>query len=185
MFNVDGWEVVRGFVGPEVRDVATQYALHDEGNGVRAGDAQVPDSHAKYADPLMESLLVAFHEQMETVTGLTLFPTYAYYRVYRTGMSLAPHKDRPSCEISVSVCFGHSYSTIDGVWPLFMGTTPAVLRPGDGVVYRGYELEHSRPALTIPDAWQVQGFFHYVDVFGPYREWMFDKRPRLGYQKGA
>ena len=43
MFNVDGWEVVRGFVGPEVRDVATQYALHDEGNGVRAGDAQVPD----------------------------------------------------------------------------------------------------------------------------------------------
>lgn len=182
MFKDIGYEYIRNFVSPEISNIITQYALYEDAISPKEGDSQVPNSHAKYSDSLMETLLELFHNQVEEITNLTLYPTYSYYRVYRTGMELTPHKDRQSCEISVSVCFNHSYSTINGVWPLFMENAPVVMRPGDAVVYRGMDVDHSRPPLMIPDAWHVQGFFHYVDAFGPNREWIFDKRPNLGYR---
>jgi hypothetical protein len=44
------------------------------------------------------------------------------------------------------------------------------------------DLEHWRDALDIvdEDAWHVQGFFHYVDTTGPYKEFKWDKRESIG-----
>ena len=58
---------------------------------------------------------------------------------------------------------------------------------GDMVIYRGCDLQHYREKMYIkdPEAWHLQGFFHYVDVNGPYKEWKFDKRSSIGYLENS
>ena len=55
-------------------------------------DAQVPNSYAKYADRVMETLLVDTIKVMQKKTGLKLVPTYSYCRLYKTGNILKRHK---------------------------------------------------------------------------------------------
>ena len=69
-------------------------------------DKQVPGSYAKYADRLMETLLIKTIPVMKAKTGLQLVPTYSYARAYKKGDILKRHKDRPSCEISTTVHLG-------------------------------------------------------------------------------
>ena len=45
-------------------------------------DKQVPGSYAKYADRLMETLLIKTIPVMKAKTGLQLVPTYSYARAY-------------------------------------------------------------------------------------------------------
>ncbi len=80
-------------------------------------DAQVPGSYAKYADRLMETLLIKTIPVMKAKTGLDLVPTYSYTRLYRTGNILNRHKDRPSCEISTTLNLGGD------PWPIFIDPT--------------------------------------------------------------
>jgi len=180
-FNEKGYTVVRNALSKELCDFVTQYALFDEMQDFQTDGGQVPNAHAKYADPLMETVLLHIHSLMEKSTGLELYPTYSFYRVYRNGDVLAPHKDRPSCEISCTLCFNYSYDDSNYSWPIFMDGYAAHLKPGDLVVYRGIELEHWRePFNIVEDAWHVQGFFHYVDKNGVNAEYKYDKRDSLG-----
>ena len=118
-FKKNKYQVIRGAISKELADVAYKYlqisAEADHwmlNNGVtHAGnplvgnfhDPQVPGSYAKYADRLMEVLLVKTIDTMQKKTGLKLIPTYSYTRLYRTGNILNRHKDRPSCEISTTL----------------------------------------------------------------------------------
>lgn len=185
-FRKYGFCIIRNALSNELRDFVTQYALFDEMQDFNpegeTGGICVPNAHSKYADPAMESMLVHLQGIMEENTGLKLYPTYSYYRVYRKGDDLKKHKDRPSCEISATLCFNYSYDDSNFKWPIFMNGHEAVLRPGDMVVYRGVDLEHWREPFNCKDEndWHVQGFFHYVDVNGPYSEYKFDQRETLG-----
>lgn len=187
-FKKQGYCIVKSAISQELRDFVTQYALFDEMQDFNPDSAQVPNAHAKYADPAMESLLVSLQPLMEEHTGLTLFPTYSFYRVYRDGDVLTPHRDRPSCEISATLCFNYSYEK-DYTWPIFMEGSKVALEPGDMLIYRGCDLNHWREPFESPnnDAWHVQGFFHYVDANGPFVEYKNDKRESVGllrdYQK--
>jgi len=179
-FKDNGYCIVKNAVSKELRDFITQYVFFDEMQGSNYFDSQVPNAIAKYGDPAMESVLVLLKDQLEKATGLKLDPTYSYYRIYGQGDTLEKHVDRPSCEISCTVCFNYSYDNYE--WPIYMNGNPAVLSPGDMVVYRGMDLEHWRDALDVDDedAWHVQGFFHYVDTNGPHKEFKWDKRESIG-----
>jgi len=180
-FQQKGYTVVRGAIKKDLTSVVTQYALFDEMQDFTPDGSQVPKAHSKYADPLMESMLLHVHPLMEKATGLSLYPTYSFYRVYRNGDVLEPHKDRPSCEISTTVCFGYSYDDREYSWPIIMDGNAVNMKPGDIVVYRGVDLEHSRDEFTPPkDDWHVQAFLHYVDVNGPFADYKFDKRESIG-----
>lgn len=181
-FEKNGYVIVKSAISNEIRDFVTQYALFDEMQDFTPDGSQVPKAHSKYGDPAMESLLISLQDVMEKNTGLTLFPTYSFYRVYRNGDELTVHKDRPSCEISATLCFNHSYDREDYKWPIFMDGNQADLEPGDMVIYRGCDLDHWRDPFDITDneAWHVQGFFHYVDANGPYPEYKFDQRDSVG-----
>ena len=180
-FKTNGYCVVPSAISNELRDVITQYALFDEMQDFNPDLAQVKGAHSKYADPAMESLLLHLQPLMEEKTGLSLYPTYSFYRVYRNGDVLEPHVDRPSCEISATVCFNHSYSTEEYSWPIVMDGRSVNLIPGDMVVYRGCDLTHSRDSFSPDDdSWHVQGFFHYVDANGPYSDYQYDKRKCVG-----
>jgi hypothetical protein len=180
-FKKKGYTLVKNAVDKELVDFITQYALFDEMQDFTPDATQVVGAHAKYADPVMETLLLKMHTVIEKSTGLKVHPTYSFYRVYRPGDELVPHKDRPSCEISITVSLGYDYQNSEYKWPIFVDGTGCVLEPGDLVCYRGVDLEHWREKFIAPEgSWHVQAFLHYVDVDGPYAEHKFDKRESIG-----
>lgn len=182
-FKQNGYYVVRNAVSDELRDFATQYALFDESQNyeIGLGDSQIPNSYSKYGDPAMETILLHIHGLMQENTGLELFPTYSYYRVYHDGDELTPHTDRPACEISCTLCFNYDYMDKQYTWPIFMDGVEVILNPGDLVIYKGCEKTHWREKFKGSKFdWHVQGFFHYVDKNGPYSEWKYDKRNSIG-----
>ena len=184
IFQKQGYCIVKSSISSELRDFITQYALFDEMQDYapEKDQGQVPAAHSKYADPAMESLLIILKDVVEKNTGLELDPTYSYYRVYREKDELKIHTDRPSCEISCTLCFNFDYGEANYEWPIYMDGNPVCLQPGDLVIYRGCDLEHYRDKLNTNnhDSWHVQGFFHYVNKNGPYAEYKFDKRDSIG-----
>mgnify|MGYP001230495182 FL=1 len=160
-------------------------------------DPQVPNSYAKYADRVMETLLVDTIKVMQKKTGLRLVPTYSYCRLYKTGNILKRHKDRPSCEISTTLNLGGD------PWPILIDPTgsdnvideyknihkPGApkgvevnLKPGDMLIYSGCELEHWREPFKGKLCGQV--FLHYNHADGRFAKTnLYDKRPMLGIVK--
>ena len=160
-------------------------------------DPQVPNSYAKYAVRVMETLLVDTIKVMQKKTGLRLVPTYSYCRLYRTGNILKRHKDRPSCEISTTLNLGGD------PWPILIDPTgsdnvideyknihkPGApkgvevnLKPGDMLIYSGCELEHWREPFKGKLCGQV--FLHYNHSDGRRaKSNLYDKRPMLGIVK--
>jgi hypothetical protein len=190
IFQKQGYCLVRDAISQELRDIITQYALFDEMQNftpekTSSSEPQVGEAHSKYADPAMESLLLHLHDKMESSTGLVLHPTYSYFRVYRPGDELEKHIDRPSCEISATVCFNFNYNDANFKWPIVIENNPIIQSPGDMAVYRGCELFHWREVFdsTCEEDWHIQGFFHYVDANGPYAEYKYDQRPILGIKR--
>ena len=132
-------------------------------------------------DWLREILMMVMLEhklpKMEEITGLQLFKTYAYLRYYHFGSFLKNHKDRHSCEISVTACI---HKTND--WPIIMDGKEIEMEEGDGVIYLGCELEHGRPGKFKGDG-MCQLFMHYVDKNGIYKDHK-DDRVRLDKMYG-
>jgi hypothetical protein len=188
-FKKHGYVHLKNVLDELTVDLVTHYAINDcrmdfAPEGAHGEHAQVPGTHSKYADPLMESLMMQLLPVMENATGLKLYPTYSYYRLYKPGDILPPHTDRSSCEISTTVCFNFNYGDQQDSynWPIYMEGSECVMRPGDIVVYRGIDKEHWRETFSAPEgSWHVQAFFHYVDADGPHAEWKYDRREGIGF----
>ena len=160
-------------------------------------DQQVPGCYTKYADWVMETLLMYMIPIMKAKTGLELIPTYTYTRLYEKGNILKRHKDRPSCEVSTTLHLGGDE------WPIFLDPTGADnviderknihkpgapkgvrvdLKIGDMLIYSGCDLEHWREPFQGKVCSQV--FLHYNHANGPFAKTnIFDKRPMLGIPK--
>ena len=151
-------------------------------------DHQAPGDFSKYGDPIFDTLLSLSLAKMEELTGKQLVPTYSYHRLYTTGTELKRHSDRPSCEISTTICLGYDVSNVDTNvypdwdWPMFIKEKsgeeiPVHMKPGDMIIYRGCELEHWREPFWGKNHAQV--FLHYNEKDGPYNI-PYDGRPILG-----
>jgi len=149
-------------------------------------DEQCPKSEAIHGTVTFDKLLEDLTPHFEQASGLKLFPTYSYARLYNSqDEELKIHRDRPACEISATL-------TLDfegDVWPIYMGAnedksnaTEVKMNIGDAVMYRGCDIYHWREAYK-EGKWQAQVFLHYVDQNGPHAEWKYDKRESLGLSK--
>ena len=182
-FQKNKYCLIEQAISSDTADICKQYTLFDEKNNFSPGAdyEQVPGAHTKYADPLMESILINLLSQIEENTGLLLWPTYSYYRVYRSGDKLAPHIDRPSCEISATLCLGYEYPEKYNGWPIFIEDNGFTMEPGDMIIYRGTELTHYRYPFEVENGYfHSQVFLHYVDKNGPYAVHKFDGREGVG-----
>jgi|TARA_R100001440_G_scaffold26920_1_gene44302 hypothetical protein len=121
-----------------------------------------------YNDPLMMSLLDNKLPLVEKESNLKLFPTFTYWRYYVLGADLKQHMDRPSCEISVTVCI-KKYDN----WPLIIEGEKIELEEGEGLLYAGCEQKHGRPGIYKGEG-MAQVFFHYVNQNGPYTNHAYD-----------
>jgi hypothetical protein len=178
IFERDHYVVLRALVQPPLLGFLWRYVLDREAAGTMASDPEWPGTPVAYGDVVMEHMLERLRPAAEAASRRRLFPTYSYMRLYKTGNALRPHRDRPACEISLSVNLGQEPAD---AWPLWLsgsaGPRAAELQPGDAVLYRGMELEHWREPYRGVRAAQV--FLHYVDQDGPHAEWKYDKREAL------
>lgn len=177
-FATARYVVVKQLISESECERLFEHALQRSVDGNMTTDQQVKNTPAAYGDPYMEDLLDHLRPSVERITGLGLFPTYSYFRVYQPGSVLPPHRDRHACEISVTANLGFR-GTLP--WPLWIenseGSSPVALASGDAAVYRGVECRHWREPFV--GELSVQVFLHYVDRTGPYSEWKFDKRISL------
>ena len=167
------YKLIKNFLTPEESSLAKKYLLmkHKENttsfgsikNGTHNGDTQF------FKDFLSEALLFNKLSLIEKETGLKLFPTYSFTRLYTYNAILKKHTDRPSCEISVTVMFGSDQTP----WPIYMNDNPIEMNEGDACIYMGCEIPHFRKNFT--GDWHAQAFLHYVDQNGPYADWKYDK----------
>ena len=133
-----------------------------------------------YADPLVEVLLKQAMDFISETIGHKLVPTYSFFRVYQPNEELSKHTDRPACEISVTVNVA-SLGEPNKIHMKAKGkeSSAFALKPGDGVVYKGCEIEHWREPLNEGQL-IVQFMLHYVREEGDYAHHIFDGRPKLG-----
>jgi hypothetical protein len=198
-FKQDNYAVIRGLLSNELAEVAKNYletkrdvyhcllehrmthpaAVH---NYWYYNKDVVQNCYATYGDVLMDSLLLRVKPVIEQETGLELVETYSYTRIYYNGSELFRHKDRPACEVSLTMNLGGD------PWDIFVepsGETGKegiriALQPGDAVIYKGHLLEHWRERFEGEECYQT--FFHYSDKNGPYGEdHKYDFRPMLGF----
>jgi hypothetical protein len=172
--------------------------LHTEGK--TEVDTQCPKSFSVYGAEVFDRLLEQLCPHFEEASGLKLYPTYSYARIYQPGETLKIHRDRDSCEISVTltlnmdencpwdILFGcggteedHEYSGYDEDDNLtyLKDITTLRMKIGDAVLYRGKEIYHWREEYQGKQ--HVQVFLHYVDANGPCASSKYDGREKLSH----
>ena len=119
-------------------------------------------------------LLVAKTSEVSNVVGESVLPTYTYARWQTNGHELPRHRDRPSCEISLSVNLKK-----DKDWDIWIqkpnGEEISInLNPGDAILYLGCQADHWRNKFEGEE--HVQLFLHYVRADGPKAWAFFDKQ---------
>jgi len=206
-FEENGWVKIEKYIDTNMANLMyhhvqleAQRLAYFEDNSIEVAedvhgtftDSQAPGDFSKYGDPIFDALLSMGTEKMCELTGKDLIPTYSYHRLYTQGTELKRHKDRPSCEISTTLCIGYDNSNVDASkypdwdWPMFVGPVsgekgtdgmPIHMKPGDMLIYRGDVVEHWREPLWGNNHAQV--FLHYNEKEGQYNI-PYDGRPLLG-----
>jgi hypothetical protein len=165
---------VPGFIKP---DLAFALSKEFKNHCVKfnlQGDPQAPNSHSMYDFMPFVRLMVEKAPEVSELLGEKVLPTYTYARVYKEGSELLRHRDRPSCEVSITLNLSK-----DTDWPIFFqrpdgSETSVELEPGDAVMYLGCQADHWRNKFEGQEC--VQLFMHYVKSYGTKSWAYFDKK---------
>jgi hypothetical protein len=119
-------------------------------------------------------LLVAKTPEISNVVGEAVLPTYTYARWQTAGNELTRHRDRPACEISLTVNLKK-----DKDWDIWIQKpnneeVNINLNPGDAILYLGCQADHWRNKFEGKE--HIQVFLHYVRADGPKAWAFFDKK---------
>jgi len=153
-------------------------------------ELQVEGSLARYWHPQYRVIHTGIRLKLEEALGRKLYNTYYYDRYYFPGQELKKHADRDACEISVTVHISTNLEGKDADWPIWIKTPDTytdekmteiskpgenrfiILKPGDGMVYKGCERPHWRDPMprgktrlfgkNQQEWYYHQIFFHYV-----------------------
>jgi len=138
-------------------------------------DEQAPlSSSAHNYSPFLELLCEKTHE-INNLVGEAVLPTYTYARIYKNGEVLSKHKDRPACEISLTI-----HLNGDAPWALNIekpsGEEVSLdLDSGDAMLYLGCVANHGRVGAFSGNNYS-QVFLHYVRSNGPNAWAFFDRK---------
>lgn len=165
MFRKHGAVHVSGILPKEFCQFFTHVLMRQQYLDGKKGDEQIPNAKAILDHEVMfETLQERLWPVIENIVGEELLPTYAYARLYSNGDELVNHKDRPACEVSVTIQLGRSHHY---AWPIYMGGQRFDMGEGDGIVYSGCDIEHWREPCNGPkDYYSGQVFLHYVKKNG-------------------
>jgi len=166
---------VPSFISQERAQVLSQEFFILERDNKCTKDNQVPNSPAIYNfKPFLELLC----EKTNEVTSLIeeqVLPTYTYARIYKNGEVLARHRDRPACEISLTVHIGGDVSWNIGIQKPSGEEVDLDLQQGDAMLYLGCTADHWR-STSFSGQNYSQVFLHYVRSNGPNAWAYFDRK---------
>ena len=170
---------VPNFLTAQEADGLAQEFFIAQRDGKLVLDPQCPSSPAGYNLLPCVKMLVKKVPKVSALCQEDVLPTYAYGRIYSKNEVLGRHRDRPSCEISLTVNL--QKDNVD--WPIWItkpnGEEVSVsLNTGDAMMYLGCVAEHWREPYQGNS--QVQVFFHYVRADGPFSYAFFDIQKQLG-----
>lgn len=169
---------------PEIRGRLTYHRKDKFTHDVEEG--QVNGSLSRWNYPNYKEYHYKVKRKIEDILKIDLLKTYYYDRFYFVGQELAPHIDRPACEISITIQIGTNSKKS---WPFWIETPKGEkvqinMKDGDGVIYKGCERTHWREGLKSKhnnitsklmklsnkkdDTYHHQIFMHYVNSQGPY-----------------
>lgn len=168
-----GYVPARGLLEPGLARVIYRTLLLMQWRGEAFRDNHVPTAVSVSNVAPTDALLLELRPRIEALAGCRLVPTYSYARVYFHGDGLISHRDRGSCEVSVSILLGRDGGEAS---LCFAPNDKVEMEAGDGAVYLGCETEHWRERFTGSSLGQV--FLHYVVAGGPYAANYFDGNPQ-------
>jgi len=171
-------------------------------------EMQVKGSLSRYWYPQYRQIHSGIRIKLEKKLGKKLYNTYYYDRYYFSGQELTKHTDRPACEISVSIHVGTNLEGDAAHWPIWIKTPDTytdknktqilisgenhsvILKPGDGMIYKGCERPHWRDPMPTQyektwygkkiikkEIYYHQIFFHYVLQDGYRAQYAWDRDP--------
>ena len=125
-------------------------------------------------DPVGQALLRQFHPTVQAIVGRPIRQGYSFTAEYQPGAVLPRHTDRAACEYSISLLINYDppFEGEHSPWPIEV-ESPGYAQPvrihqalGDGLLFKGRELPHWRPALPEGHRCLVV-MVHYVDADSP------------------
>ena len=136
-------------------------------------DPQAPNSLSIYNYLSFVKLLIQKIPKVSKILEEDVLPTYTYSRIYTHKEILARHRDRPACEISLTLNLKK-----DKDWAIWFQKPDNTeisleLNPGDAVMYLGEIADHWRNEYEGNE--HVQLFMHYVKTNGSKSWAVFDK----------
>ena len=167
-----GYVPSRALLEPDLARIFYKILLLKQWRGEAFRDNHIPTAASVSNTAETDALLLDLRPKIEEISGLRLVPTYSYARVYFYGDTLIRHRDRGSCEVSVSIHLGRDGG--DGsLW--FPPNTKVEMEAGDGAVYLGRQTDHWRERFTGNAMGQI--FLHYVVADGDFADCYFDGDP--------
>ena len=173
-FRKNGYAPIAGLIHPfHVSALRRYYRRLIRTGQIKLGDFQSSLRYVAHNEPVA----CFFHHELtaaiSAIAGQPLKPSYVYFSSYMAGSELKRHVDREQCEVSVTFCLDYSPEPERQTpWPIHLhtpgGKTTVFQALGDGLIYRGRELPHSRDQLPRGHS-STSIFFHYVlaDFDGP------------------
>ena len=209
-FEKNGYLVVKNLYDPdklyhpvpEKKGQYNYYGKNLDNFNYQEVENQVEGSTSRYWYPQYRQAHTDIRLKLEKVLGRKLYNTYYYDRFYYPGQELTRHADRDACEISVTIHVSTNLEDKDADWPIWIKTPDTytdkkkhsimipgenrsvVLKPGDGMVYKGCERPHWRDAMPGKnkkvfgkkvEPYYHQIFFHYVLQDGQRAHCAWDK----------
>ena len=165
---------VPNFISQERAQALSQEFFILERDNKCAKDNQAPNSPAIYNFKLFLELLCEKTNEVTNLIEEQVLPTYTYARIYKNGEVLNRHRDRPACEISLTLHIGGDASWSIGIQKPSGEEVDLNLNMGDAMLYLGCKADHWR---NTPFSGQnySQVFLHYVRSNGPNAWAYFDK----------
>jgi hypothetical protein len=164
-----GYTTLSNLIHPfHVGALRRYYRFHTRAGSFPLGDTQVERRYAAYNEAVTRFYQYQFAQAISDVAASVVKPSYSYFVSYLSGSSLPSHYDREQCEYSISICIDASPEPQGhNPWPIELQTHEGMLRVwqhiGDGLLYRGRYLPHSREEL--PSGYSSSSMLlHYVDA---------------------
>jgi len=166
---------VPNFISVEHAQTLQKQFYELELSGQYGKDAQVPNSPAIYNfKPFLELLCQKTNEVTNLIEEQVL-PTYTFARIYKNGAVLNRHRDRPACEISLTLHLGGDIAWDIGIQKPSGEEVNLNLNIGDAILYLGCTADHWRSTPFTGQNYS-QVFLHYVRSNGPNAWTYFDKK---------
>ena len=171
------YKVIKGYIAPrKAKALAKDFIAYTNDNKVRTAfefEGLVANANDSYNYPSHLNILSRKTADISKLVGADVNPAYTYTRVYGTGGILESHKDRPSCEVSLSVHLNGDQPWAFCIENLAGEEVEVILEPGDTILYDAPNANHWRKGEYEGEAY-CQTFHHYVYVDGEYSDYTFD-----------